>query len=91
MVAPTKATISALGQRDLSPDGQQCYAMVLEYTFKQTEIGEVTPRLAALNEYLYESAYESQMYMIFDANKKVRCNSLFSKGFFGRIFVTDRV
>lgn len=31
----------------------------------------MTPRLAALNGYLYDSAYEAQMCMIFDSNKKV--------------------
>lgn len=72
MVAPSKGTISALGARDVTPDGRQSYSLVLEYSFKQADAGEVTPRLAALNGYLYDSAYEAQMYMILDSNKKVR-------------------
>lgn len=71
-MAPSKETISALGERDVTPDGRQSFALLLEYSFKQTEVGEVTPRLAALNGYLYDSAYEAQMCMTFDSNKKVR-------------------
>eukprot|EP00903_Cladosiphon_okamuranus_P011552 g10875.t1 len=71
LVAPSKGTISALGERDVAPDGRQSFALLLEYSFKQPEVGEVTPRLAALNGYLYESAYEAQMCMIFDSNKKL--------------------
>lgn len=71
MVAPSKGTISALGERDVAPDGRQCFSLLLEYSFKQTDAGEVTPRLSALNDYLYDSAFEAQMYMIFDSNKKV--------------------
>lgn len=71
MVAPSKGTISALGERDVAPDGRQCFSLLLEYSFKQTDAGEVTPRLSALNGYLYDSAFEAQMYMIFDSNKKV--------------------
>lgn len=72
-MAPSKGTISALGERDVTPDGRQSFALLLEYSFKQTEAGEVTPRLAALNGYLYDSAYEAQMCMTFDSNKKVPC------------------
>lgn len=71
MVAPSKGTISALGERDVAPDGRQCFSLLLEYSFKQSDAGEVTPRLSALNGYLYDSAFEAQMYMIFDSNKKV--------------------
>ncbi|CAN0320030.1 unnamed protein product, partial [Ectocarpus sp. 4 AP-2014] len=71
LVAPSKGTISALGPRDVTPDGRQSYGLLLEYSFKQADAGEVTPRLAALNGYLYDSAYEAQMCMIFDSNKKV--------------------
>ncbi|CAM9991656.1 unnamed protein product [Ectocarpus sp. 12 AP-2014] len=71
LVAPSKGTISALGPRDVTPDGRQSYGLLLEYSFKQADAGEVTPRLAALNGYLYDSAYEAQMCMIFDSNKKL--------------------
>lgn len=71
-MAPSKATVSALGERDVTPDGRQSFSLLLEYSFKQTEAGEVTPRLAALNGYLYDSEYEAQMSMTFDSNKKVR-------------------
>ncbi|CAN0504647.1 unnamed protein product, partial [Scytosiphon promiscuus] len=72
LVAPSKGTISVLGARDVTPDGRQTFALLLEYSFRQVDAGgEVTPRLAGLNGYLYDSAYEAQMCMTFDSNKKV--------------------
>ncbi|CAN0218790.1 unnamed protein product, partial [Scytosiphon promiscuus] len=72
LVAPSKGTISVLGARDVTPDGRQTFALLLEYSFRQVDAGgEVTPRLAGLNGYLYDSAYEAQMCMTFDSNKKL--------------------
>ncbi|CAN0018963.1 unnamed protein product, partial [Discosporangium mesarthrocarpum] len=41
-VAPSSAVISPLLKRDITPDGRQSFQLVLEYTFKQAEVGEVS-------------------------------------------------
>ncbi|CAM9827501.1 unnamed protein product [Phaeothamnion confervicola] len=71
-ITPCSAIVSPLGPRDVLPDGrQQIYQLVLEYAFSQAEAGEVTPRLPALNGFLYESAFEHQFHMVFDGSKKL--------------------
>lgn len=50
--------------------GRQSCALLLEYSFQQTEAGEDTPRLAALNGYLYDSSCEAQMSMTFDSKRR---------------------
>ncbi|KAG5191080.1 subtilase family-domain-containing protein [Tribonema minus] len=68
---PTSAAIAPLGERDVLTDARQIYQLILEYNFNQSAKGDVVPRLPGLNEYLYESALEAQMVMIFDANKRL--------------------
>jgi Tripeptidyl peptidase II len=51
---------------------QQIYELILEYPFSQSESGDVTPRVEALNGYLYESPLLSQMCMVFDASKALQ-------------------
>lgn len=41
-MSPSKSTITALGERDIGPDGRQSFSLLLEYSFKQTEAGEVS-------------------------------------------------
>jgi tripeptidyl-peptidase-2 len=68
----TAGDICALGERDVWPTGKKkIYQLLLTYEFDQSEAGGFFPRIPSLQEYLYESAYESQLVMIYDSNKKL--------------------
>ena len=57
--------------RDVLPYGnKRIYQLVLSYEFNQEEAGSFTPRAPALQDVLYDSAYESQLMMAFDSEKK---------------------
>jgi tripeptidyl-peptidase-2 len=63
--------ISPLGDRDVFPStDKRIYQLVLTYEFTQEEAGSFTPRAPVLQGVLYESAYESQLMLIFDDDKK---------------------
>ena len=67
----TDGVISPLSDRDVLPSTEKhIYQLVLTYEFTQDEAGSFTPRAPVLQGVLYESAYESQMMLIFDADKK---------------------
>ena len=67
----TEGVITPLGERDLQPwNGKKTYQLVLKYEFTQEDKGSFTPRAPALQEVLYESAYESQLMLAFDGDKK---------------------
>ena len=58
-------------ERDIIPfTRKHIYEMVLTYEFTQEEAGPLIPRAPALQGYLYESAYESQLMLFFDGDKK---------------------
>jgi len=57
--------------RDRLPEGRQIYEMVMTYNFKLSEAAEITPRFPVLSTLLYESPYEAQFWMIFNANKRL--------------------
>ncbi|XP_078380044.1 tripeptidyl-peptidase 2-like isoform X2 [Oculina patagonica] len=70
-VRPSEYKISPLGSRDVLPNGRQIYALTLTYNFHQSKAGEVSPNATYLSDLLYESEYESQLWMIFDSNKRM--------------------
>ena len=58
-------------ERDVIPStNKRIYELVLTYEFTQEEAGSITPRAPALQGFLYDSAYESQLMMLFDGDKK---------------------
>ncbi|KAI2498283.1 tripeptidyl peptidase II [Fragilaria crotonensis] len=58
-------------ERDVIPStNKRIYELILTYEFTQEEAGSVTPRAPALQGFLYESAYESQLMLLFDSEKK---------------------
>lgn len=63
--------VSPLGDRDVFPSTEKrIYQLLLTYEFSQEEAGSFTPRAPVLQGVLYESAYESQLMLVFDDNKK---------------------
>eukprot|EP00554_Chaetoceros_debilis_P010467 CAMPEP_0194110042 /NCGR_PEP_ID=MMETSP0150-20130528/9376_1 /TAXON_ID=122233 /ORGANISM="Chaetoceros debilis, Strain MM31A-1" /LENGTH=1321 /DNA_ID=CAMNT_0038799113 /DNA_START=77 /DNA_END=4042 /DNA_ORIENTATION=- len=70
-LGPTSAVISPCDERDiLTSNNQQVHQLVLTYEFENKEAGSITPRCPALQGVIYESAFESQMMLIFDEDKK---------------------
>eukprot|EP00053_Salpingoeca_punica_P021126 m.212682 g.212682 ORF g.212682 m.212682 type:complete len:1376 (-) comp21170_c0_seq1:295-4422(-) len=57
--------------RDLLPDNRRIHEIILTYNFTQKEKGEVKPIVPVLSSVLYESEYESQLWQLFDANKRL--------------------
>ena len=47
------------------------YQLVLTYNFSKAKKGEVRPVAPYLSDLLYESEYESQLWMLFDCNKQL--------------------
>lgn len=68
---PNESKIAPLRARDIIPPSRQIYELQLTYTFHSAKSTEVTPNAALLSDLLYESEYESQMWMIYDSNKQL--------------------
>lgn len=64
------AVIQPGGERDLYLEGKRVYELILEYTYKLEEDGEITPQALLLNDRLYESVFEGQLILIYDQNKR---------------------
>ncbi|KAH7964790.1 hypothetical protein HPB49_001355 [Dermacentor silvarum] len=71
VLRPTESKVLPLGARDVFPDGRVIYEIQLTYNFSLIKATEVTPSCSLLSEFLYESEYESQLWMIFDTNKQL--------------------
>lgn len=72
-VAPSSAEISVSDKdvRDeIGKDGEAYHQLVLDYPFELAEDGEITPEFPMLNDKIYEIEFESQLQMIYDANKQ---------------------
>ncbi len=70
-ISPKKSAISPCDERDIIPStNKQIYQLVLDYEFEQKEEGSFTPIAPGLQGYIYESAFESQLMLIFDEDKK---------------------
>uniref|UniRef100_A0A7S1YW11 Tripeptidyl-peptidase II n=1 Tax=Ditylum brightwellii TaxID=49249 RepID=A0A7S1YW11_9STRA len=78
-LSPTKeGVVNPLGERDVWPTrNKQIYEMILTYEFDPSESSKdvsgtgFRPHVPSLNGYIYESAFESQMMLIYDSNKKL--------------------
>uniref|UniRef100_A0A2R5LKX2 Tripeptidyl-peptidase 2 n=1 Tax=Ornithodoros turicata TaxID=34597 RepID=A0A2R5LKX2_9ACAR len=71
VLRPTESKIRPLGERDILPKGRPVYENQFTYTFTLAKAAEVTPSCPLLSELLYESEYESQLWMLFDNNKRL--------------------
>ncbi|XP_035827746.1 tripeptidyl-peptidase 2 [Aplysia californica] len=68
---PSDYKIKAMSkERDQLKDGRQIHAIELTYNFHLHKGADVTPDCALLSNYLYESEYESQIWMLYDSNKQ---------------------
>lgn len=72
---PSDAKVVVLSPvRDMIPDGRQVYELQLSYTFQVRHDTEVTPCCPFLSHLLYESEFESQLWMLFSSTKKYICS-----------------
>lgn len=70
-VTPSGAELTPLdAERDGLPENRQIHQLVLEYGFHLDADTTVTPRFPALNGRLYDGEFGSQLWMIFDAQKR---------------------
>ncbi|KAF2360373.1 Peptidase S8A tripeptidyl peptidase II arthropoda [Trinorchestia longiramus] len=70
-LVPYESRIEVLGgQRDTIPVGRPIYQLILSYAFSIPKGTEVQPKCGLLNDFLYESAVESQLWMLFDSKKQ---------------------
>ncbi|XP_018328349.1 tripeptidyl-peptidase 2 [Agrilus planipennis] len=70
ILKPSEVKIKPLTQRDVIPPGRQIYELILTYHFHLIKTTEVSPKNPLLSNMLYESHFESQLWMIFDGNKQ---------------------
>jgi tripeptidyl-peptidase-2 len=81
VIKPIKTgEISILGERDITFDDVVFYQLVLEYEIDNQEqgISEILPRFKGLQNSLYESCFHSQLYMLYDSDKKyITCGDAF--------------
>lgn len=86
VLKPTEAKISPLTSRDTLPHGRQIYQNLLTYVLNLSKAQEVAFSLPLLNNVLYESEFESQFIMCFDANRRqVGCGDAYSGSTFYKL------
>ncbi|KAK6617784.1 hypothetical protein RUM43_014012 [Polyplax serrata] len=56
--------------RDVIPPSRQIYEIILTYNFHLSKAMEISPNSSLLSDFLYESEFESQLWMLFDSNKQ---------------------
>ncbi len=71
LVHPKQSSIHILPtQRDALNGEPPIYQLVVEYAFKQSRKGMITPRFPLLDGELYESPFGTQVWSLFDAAKR---------------------
>lgn len=74
ILKPSDSSISPLNsERDIIPPSTIIYQLILTYNFHISKTIEVTLTSPMLGDYLYESDYESQLWMLYDSNKRYIC------------------
>lgn len=86
VLKPTETKISPLTNRDILPHGRQIYQNILTYVLNLSKPQEVAFSLPLLNNVLYESEFESQFFICFDANRRqVLCGDAYSGNSFYKL------
>lgn len=86
VLKPTETKISPLSCRDILPHGRQIYQNVLTYVLNLSKSQEVAFSFPLLNNVLYESEFESQLYMCFDSNRRqLVCGDAYSGSSFYKL------
>ena len=62
---------NAVYNRDILPVGRHMYELQLQYSFSLPKTAETVLNLAMLSDVLYESEMESQLWMVYDTNKRL--------------------
>lgn len=92
VLKPSETKITPLTVRDVLPNGRQIYQNLLTYNLNLSKSQEVAFSLPMLTSVLYESEYESQLWMCFDSNKKmVSCGDAYSANNYAKLNKGDYV
>lgn len=92
VLKPSDSKIMPLSARDVLPNGRQIYQNLFTYNLNLTKSQEVAFSLPLLTNVLYESEYDSQLWMCFDSNKKmVSCGDAYSANNFTKLNKGDYV
>lgn len=79
VLKPTETKITSLTARDIVPPERQICQNVLSYSLHLAKAQEVALYCPLLYSVLYESEFESQLWMIFDVNKQmIACGDAYS-------------
>ncbi|KAF0761000.1 tripeptidyl-peptidase 2, partial [Aphis craccivora] len=70
VLKPNEGKITALTSRDVIPPKRPIYQLILSYAFSLSKSTDAYATCGLFGELLYESEYESQLWMLFDSNKQ---------------------
>ncbi|CAG9796314.1 unnamed protein product [Diatraea saccharalis] len=68
---PTESKLAPLTARDVIPPSRQIYQLINTYNFHIAKATEVSPIVSLLCDMLYESEFESQMWMLYNSCKQL--------------------
>ncbi|CAG7821754.1 unnamed protein product [Allacma fusca] len=71
LLRPSDVKLNALPEpRDVIPNNRGIYELISTYSFTLSRATEITINCSLLSDTLYECEYESQLWMLFDSNKR---------------------
>ena len=86
------AKVVPLGARDVIPDERTIYELQLTYNFNVSKSTDITPNLALLSDVLYESEFESQLWMLYNSQKQlVACGDAYPSRWSVKVVKDDYV
>lgn len=92
VLKPSESKISPLGARDTIMSHRQIYQHVFTFNLQLSKNHEISVHAPVLVHVLYESLFESQLWMIFDSNKMtVSCGDAYSNEKFIKLTKGDYV